>query len=147
MNNLFNIVSTNFCDSNNAYKLFSFLGKIFNIIKIVVPIIIILYAIIDLVKSMVSPEDKSNIKLLVKRLIYGVAFFFLISIVTFIFSLLNNKLDNKCMEIFLNPNDTNINKVDVESIKDKNQCQRLGKPYIWINNECRIDISSDRLGV
>lgn len=145
MNNLINIC-TDFCDSDTAYRLMSFIGKIFIILKIVVPIIIIIYGTIDLLKSVINQKDNNNLKLFMKRLIYGVCFYFLVSIVTFLFSLINNKVDNKCMYIFLNPNDVNINKIDITSINSENACKKLGIPYIWKDNQCQIDVSQDRVG-
>jgi len=143
---MINIFSISFCDNNNIYKLFSLLGHLFNIIKILVPIIIIIYGSIDLLKGVINPNNKNDIKLFVKRLIYGISFFFITAIVMFIFSLLNNNLDNKCLEVFLNPNNVNLNSIDIDEIQDRTQCENLGDPYIWIDDQCRIDISNDRVG-
>jgi len=146
MNNFVNILSLDFCDSNSAYKIFSLLGNIFNILKVAIPIIIILYGTIDLLKSLIKPDDKSNINLFIKRLIYGALFYFITMIVIFIFSSINVDLNNKCLEIFLYPNNTSLNKIDVDNIENKNECERLGNPYIWIDDECRIDITNDDIG-
>ncbi len=145
MISLFNILS-NFCDSDVAYRIVHFLGVVFNIAKIVVPIIIILYGSIDLIKGVINPDSDKNIKLFIKRIIYGVLFFFVTYIVTFIFSFTNNKLDNKCLEIFLEPDNPILGVTDVVEIKDKNECEKLGDPYIWIDDDCKIDISKDKVG-
>ena len=146
MNEFINIMEVPFCNSDTAYRLLSFLGKIFEISKIIVPIIIILFGIFDLVKSMVNQNDNSHIKLFVKRVIYGVVFFFLVSIISFVFSLINQKWNNKCMEIFLNPDDTTITKIDISEVTNEDECKNLGKPYIWEDNTCKIDISNEKIG-
>lgn len=145
MNKLININTIDFCDSNSAYKLFSFLGHIFNILKIVIPIIIIVYGTIDLLKEIIKPDNNSNIKLFIKRLVYGILIYFIAQIVVFIFSLINTNINNKCLKIFLYPNDTSLGEIDIDSVKNKNECDRLGKPYIWIYDECRIDITNDNI--
>ncbi len=146
MNSFVNIMEVEFCNSDTAYKLLSFLGKIFEISKIAVPIIIIIFGIFDLLRTVVKQHDNSHIKLFVRRLIYGVAFFFLVSIINFVFSLINQKWDNKCMYIFLNPNDTTVNKIDIEEVASEDECKNLGNPYIWEDGTCKIDISSEKLG-
>ncbi len=73
--------ATTFC--NDASDIFYLLGIIINVIKIVIPIIIILLAILDLGKASMAGEEKEikeAQKMLLKRIIYGVLIFFVVTI-------------------------------------------------------------------
>lgn len=145
MNNFINIMSNDLCSNNFGYKIFSFLGNIFNFIKIFVPIILIIFGIIDLLKGIINDNQNKNIKILVKRFIYGVSIYFLTTIILFILNLVNNDINNDCLKIFLNPKDKTSILIDIDDINDKTTCNNLGAPYIWKDNECRIDISNENI--
>ena len=112
LNSLIYILETeSLCNSNNGMKLFSFVGNIYDIIKIIVPILIVIMGIIDLIKAVTSSkqdEMKKATSIFIKRLILGVIVFFVFPIVSFLMGLLNEDTDNKCMACFLNPNDKSI---------------------------------------
>ncbi len=152
--------NTTFCESNSIKQLFSFIGQIFNFAKIIIPILIILLGIIDLIKSMTSSTNDSNKNLILfaKRLIFGVAIFFIFPIINFLMNLLGTNLDNQCMKCFSNPTDKSIcsfskkhiSKIEIESPNlnmdkcknavDKNKCcsDELGNndsDGIWIWND------------
>lgn len=68
------------------------LGTVINIIKVVIPIIIILLALFDLGKAVMAGEDKeikSAQQMLIKRLIYGVLIFFVVTIVQVVVGLVS----------------------------------------------------------
>lgn len=103
--NLLNILelNDNFCDC--LIKLFILLGHFVNFIKILVPIIIILMGSIDLMKAVVAQKDddmKKTQKMFVKRLIYGVALFFVIAIVQFLIGLVGGDTNNRCFKCVAN---------------------------------------------
>ncbi len=83
----------NFCtDSANIWQL---VGKLINIIKIVIPIIIIVLAMLDLGKAVMAGEEKEikeAQKMLIKRLIYGVVIFFVVTLVQVVFNLVGQNL-------------------------------------------------------
>ena len=88
-----NVLETTFCE--DSASIWQLLGHVVNIVKIVIPIIIILLAILDLGKAvMAGKEDdiKSAQKLLIKRLIYGVIIFFVVTIVQTIFNLIGQNI-------------------------------------------------------
>lgn len=98
-----------FCaDSINIWK---FLGSIVNILKIVIPVIIILLGTLDLGKAvMAGKEDdiKKAQSILIKRIIYGVAIFFVTTIVQVVFGLVagageDADTSNKCFQCVSNP--------------------------------------------
>lgn len=74
-------------------------GVVINIFKIIIPIVIVLLAILDLGKAVMAGDDKEikeAQKMLIKRIIYGVVIFFVVTVVQAIFSLVSqNFIDNK----------------------------------------------------
>lgn len=85
----------------DSVGIWRFIGEIIYIIRIVIPVIIVLLGTIDLGKAVMSGEEKTvkeAQKSFIKRLIYGVAIFFIFVIVEVIFSLLGvetNEGDSK----------------------------------------------------
>ena len=80
----------------DSVGIWRFMGEIIYIIRIVVPIIIVLLGTIDLGKAVMSGEEKTvkeSQKSFIKRLIYGVAIFFIFIIVEVIFGLLGVETD------------------------------------------------------
>lgn len=83
------ILESTFCaDSANIWEL---IGNLINIIKIVIPIVIVILAMLDLGKAVMAGEEKeiqAAQKMLIKRLIYGVVIFFVVTIVQVVFNLI-----------------------------------------------------------
>lgn len=80
-----------FCDDSKA--IWQFLGHIVNILQIAIPVIIVLLGTIDLGKAVMAGDDKKikeAQKMLLMRLIYGVAVFFVITIVQIVFGLVGD---------------------------------------------------------
>lgn len=78
------------------------LGTVINIIKIAIPILIVVLAIFDLGKAVMAGEEKEikeAQKMLIKRLIYGVIIFFVVTIVQIVFSLVGENLNNGASKI------------------------------------------------
>ena len=85
-------VSTFCSQSANLWKV---LGTVINIFKIVIPIIIVILAMLDLGKAVMAGEEKEikeAQKMLIKRLIYGVVIFFVVTIVQVVFNLIGQNL-------------------------------------------------------
>ena len=59
------------------------IGQIYNILLVAIPVMIVLFALIDLVKGVASKEEdmKKSTNALVKRLITGLIAFFVLAIV------------------------------------------------------------------
>lgn len=85
------LTMTQFCsDSISIWRL---IGQIINIIKIVIPIIIVILAMLDLGKAVMAGEEKEikeAQKMLLKRIIYGVVIFFVVTIVQVVFGLVSD---------------------------------------------------------
>ena len=78
-----------YCDT--IKPILDFVKVIINLIKFAVPIVIIVLGSLDLFKAVVaSKEDeiKAAQKLLIKRIIYGIVIFFLVTIIQLVFTTL-----------------------------------------------------------
>lgn len=90
----------NFC--KETQKIWILIGDVINIFKIVIPIIIVLLAILDLGKAVMAGEEKEikeAQKMLIKRIIYGVVIFFVVTLVQGVFSLVadsSDSMDSQC---------------------------------------------------
>ena len=91
VNNL-NIEEINICDpENTTLKAFQVIGYILFILKILIPILIIVLGMIDFGKSAISSDEKAMQKSamsLVKRIIIGIAIFFVPLLVKIIFNMI-----------------------------------------------------------
>ena len=86
-------VST-FC--KDTAPIWGVVGSVVVILQIAVPIIIVLLGTIDLGKAVMAGKDdeiKSAQKMFVKRIIYGVAVFFVVWVVRAVFNLVGNRVD------------------------------------------------------
>lgn len=80
------------CEELLGREIIDFLNEVFNVFKIVVPIIIVGFGILDFSKAIFSGDEGEMKKAqgkFVKRLIYGIIFFFIPMIVMLIIELLN----------------------------------------------------------
>ena len=71
-----------FCNQDSL-KAFIFIGNIINVIKIVIPLIIIILGMVDFARAMISNDDKataSAAKSLIQKLIAGIIVFIIPSI-------------------------------------------------------------------
>lgn len=145
--NLFQVLAdnTDFCTSAAGYKLFGFVGHIFRIIQIAVPIIIILMGTIDLVKAVVAQkpdEMKKAQSILIKRLIIGVAIFFVPMIVNFLVNLVGGNTTSPCLSCVLNnPGDcveiaNNMNKNSSNNGNSGNIPSKQNQPDNEAKNTC-----------
>lgn len=97
---LLDMNTVDFC--TDTKEIWKFIGNIVKILQIAIPIIIILLATIDLGKAVISGDEK-NIKAaqkaLISRIIYGVAIFFVVTIIQVIFGLVGNAdIGNQCFK-------------------------------------------------
>ena len=74
----------------DSAKIWQLVGYVINIFKIAIPILIVLMAMVDLGKAvMAGKEDeiKKAQKMLIKRLIYGIVIFFVVTLVQSVFNI------------------------------------------------------------
>lgn len=101
---------TSFCV--DTAPIWQFMGYIFFLIKIVIPLIIIVLGIVDLFKVLTSNDEKAINKAtysVVQRLIMGVAIFFVPTIISFLFTMLKESVPflesaEACQTCLLRPN-------------------------------------------
>ena len=99
-----------FC--SDAKSIIQFIGQIFLIFKIIIPILLLIWGFIDLGKAVVASKDdeiKKATKSLMTRAIAAVIIFFLPTLVGIIFGLIGDFNANKaeydiCSQCFLYPN-------------------------------------------
>lgn len=84
-------------------------GQVYNVLLIAIPIIIVLFGIIDLVKAVASGKEddiKKGTTILIRRIITGLIVFFVLAVVKFVVNLIQtNNTENvsSCLnEIFGN---------------------------------------------
>ncbi len=102
---------TSYCSDPNFIKPFRFIGRLFAIIKIIIPIIIIVFGVIDLFKAVVGSKDdeiKKSLRSLVFRALAGVIIFFIPTFINLIFTLVDdwNKYStdySKCSKCISDP--------------------------------------------
>ena len=108
--------SNGFCA--HTASLFQFFGVILLIFKIIIPILLIIFGMLDLGKAVIATDSKQikeSVNRLVKRAVISVIIFFIPTIVTALFSLIKGFQDNKadfnvCRTCVINPNGSNGDK-------------------------------------
>lgn len=89
------------------------ISTVVNIIKIAVPIMLIVFGILDMAKAVIANKEdemKNAQKLLIKRVIYAVIVFFVVALVQFVFGQLAKASDGEtnsatsCISCFINGN-------------------------------------------
>lgn len=94
--------------TNIPEKVPQFTNYVVNILQIAVPVILVIVGSLDLLKGvMASKEDeiKKGQQIFIKRLIIGVLIFFLVYLVKFVISLVDNSTNSQnianCIDCFL----------------------------------------------
>jgi len=91
------LLAKDFCTATKT--VWQLVGKILGVFKIVIPLLIIIYGMIDLGKAVVASEDKeikTAAKRLLIRIIAGLCIFFVPTIVSFAFDLADQSGDSLC---------------------------------------------------
>lgn len=110
MNNLLFMLDDVICgDIQIDYVVPKFVSLVVNIIKFLVPVIIIIFGILDLFKASTANDEKvmkEAQKKLISRIIYAVLVFFVVAIVQFVFKTLSKAGDESnatsCISCFIN---------------------------------------------
>lgn len=82
-----------FCDEVGVLKTFKLVGYLLTIIKILVPLLLIIFGSIDMAKAVLAGDDKaikSSTQMLATRVAAGIIIFFIPSIINFAMSLVSN---------------------------------------------------------
>ena len=111
-----------FCDTPNGqlYDIVNIVGIVVTIIQIAIPILLVILAMVDLGKMVVTSKDDDRKKiqsLMIKRIIAAVAVFFMIGLVRMVIGVMNvsetsetgHSVDS-CLKLISHPNfDNKIN--------------------------------------
>ena len=84
-----------FCSSTK--NVWTLVGKLLNIFRIVIPILVVIFGMVDLGKAVVGSKDddiKKAAKQLLMRFIAGLVIFFIPELVKAAFGLLGNTIDS-----------------------------------------------------
>jgi len=95
---------------NSLSRVFYIIGQVLNFIRIIVPILLILFGSIDLMKAVMASKDDEIKKAqgtLIKRAIYAVVIFFIPAIANLLIGLVNpayrNGEQDNCVKCVLDP--------------------------------------------
>ena len=107
-----------FCQEAGIQRLFKILGIALYIVKIVVPLLLIIFGIVEFTNAVIASDDtqiKKSTSKLVKKVIAGVVIFLIPTIITFIFNTVQQTMNNnsqdysrqpkysQCVKCFTNP--------------------------------------------
>lgn len=104
----------------------SVVGKVIDILKIVGPILLVIFAMIDIVKAVLAGDDSKMEKakgIMVKRVISAVIIFFVVTIIQLVCNLIGDgAVDESCFEVLGSPWTTSTEVWDTE-----NKCSKETK--------------------
>lgn len=136
------ITQDSFCFKTSA--IWQFVGYGLFALKIAVPLIIIVFGIIDFAKAVTSSDDnaiKKSAMSLFKRLIVGIVIFFVPTIINLVFNLIDNVADltgiDGCRICLLDPNDgvCEENIIEAEEDRKENNQVIINEPQIQPEDE------------
>lgn len=116
--------------TGDASEIWQFIGFVLYVFKIAIPLLLIIFGMIDLGKAVIASDDKeikNATTKLMKRAIAAVVIFFIPTLVGFIFSIVGGFSDvkntyNYCKECIVNPNGAYCpasDKYDEKAAKEK----------------------------
>ena len=100
----------NFCNEERAQHALRFIGYLLMVVKIIVPLLLIIFGVIDYAKAVIASDDKTiknSTSSFVTRIAAGVLIFLLPTIINFVFGLVagaNTSMKyEKCRICIFNP--------------------------------------------
>lgn len=95
--------------NNIPKRIPEFFSSLINIVQVIVPVLLVLFGVLDLIKGMMSQKEdeiKKGQQALIKRLIIGIIVFLIIILVKFLVSALAEGTNNKnniidCIDCFV----------------------------------------------
>ena len=101
----------NFCEENGVQVSFKIIGMLIFIAKIVVPLLLIIFGVMDFYKAMVNSDEKTTkeaIHIFARRIIAGIIVFFIPTIIGVILGLVDDysatkNAHSKCQDCLLHP--------------------------------------------
>lgn len=104
------------CEDSGVLKTFQMAGYVLYVVKIVVPLLLILFGIVDMVKVIISGDDGSlnkQVAVIIKRGIVAIIVFLIPSVVDALFSVVTNYSDvmeeyKDCYNCIMTPSDSSV---------------------------------------
>lgn len=139
----------NICESYSFLSVLVLIKYAINIIQIVLPIILIIFISVDLIKALISNDEKQmqkTINIISKRLFYAVLLFVVPTIVNLLIGVLDNatNLENKFLNCYNNATmekvealkmeEKNLKEIENKKIEEKREAKRLEREN---NNKIR----------
>lgn len=88
--NIFNIlIEWNWCNRPEIINVFDLIKSVVDIIRIAVPIILVVMTTLDIINRVINPNDKNGQNKIMNRLIAGVIVFFIPTIISFTFRVID----------------------------------------------------------
>ena len=82
---------TSWCDQEGVITVFKVIKTVINVIRIAVPIGIIIWTVIELLKNVINPDDKDSKKKIFNRIVAAIIVFLIPTIIDLSLKLLNYK--------------------------------------------------------
>lgn len=148
---MFNL-AFNVCDTEGFLRIMYFIKLAMNILRFVIPIILIVMIIFDLFKNTISPDNKDGMKKITNRLIAAVIVFIVPTLVNLVVIFMDYIFDNadetdyKISSCYTNANMNCINNIEnyLEcsefSDDEKKYCQKFRQCNDYkLTNDCSIE--------
>lgn len=136
-----------FCDQVNVLKTLRIFGYLLSVVKIIIPLLLIIFATIDFSKAAVNSDQEAlnkAIKSVANRAIAAVAIFFLPTIIFYLTSLIGNSVSdddsfNKCNACLFKLNECDVegNATDNKDNND-NSCDVLSLSECSKRSDCMV---------
>ena len=89
------LLEVGFCAGTKS--VWALVGKVLSVFKIVIPLLVIIFGMIDLGKAVISSDDKATKEAqsrLIKRCIYAIAVFFIFTLLNVLFTIVGDIAGN-----------------------------------------------------
>ena len=129
---------------SDLWQIWQIIGWVLTIFKIVIPIIIIIFGMIDLGKAVVASKDdeiKKSIKSLAMRAVAGIVIFFIPTLVSLIFKMVDSFQEVQgeydiCANCITHPGSCNGSSAGTKAdAKDETSCKAAGGTWDSTNNK------------
>lgn len=104
------------CDTKGFLQVMNLIKVLLNIIRFVVPIILIIMLILDLLKNVINPNEKEGMKKIYTRVLSAVIVFLIPTLINLVMSFINNvnstNYDYSISNCYTNANSSCIQRID-----------------------------------
>ena len=116
------------CDTLGFLQVMNLIKTLLNILRFVVPIIVIVMLVMDLVKNVINPNEKDGMKKIVMRVSAAVIVFLIPTIINLIVHLINIIFEDSVDTDYTNSTCyTNANSECVKNLSDYLKCNTVPK--------------------